>query len=419
MLKINVVVDLSAYSNKLEKRTDFRFLALGGSGSQIISLAYELMESGVDLRLFVFHKGDMGLVHSNDQVYYFVGCKIPWNYLTEQKAVNILRYDSLYKKLETQLTVNNVRHIVWCHNVIKDSEYTSLASNSLVERIVNVGVNQVLNYFDNDAFIKSVVIPNAFYDIDLLPSCQNIKKPSNHDVVYLGSIVPSKGFHLLAMAWREVCIYFPDARLHIIGSGHLYNPDARLGPLGLAEESYEKSFANYISENGLLDSNIIHHGLLSTDKYKILANCSVGVPNPSGRTETFCLSAIEMQVMGCKIVSKSYLGLNETIIDKRYMYRNEKSLKQNLLRALRDTGDVDVNFMRTEIRAKYGKQTIVDQWLDIHSANQVSVRYSQLDFQNKLRYINKYIRNKIPQWPTVSRFLEVIDNVFDLNLSRW
>ena len=76
-----------------------------------------------------------------------------------------------------------------------------------------------------------------------------------NNVVYIGSIVPLKGVHLLTRVWKKVLSSVPDAQLFIIGSGKLYDSKAKLGPFGIAEIFYEKKLLKHIlSQTQQIDS---------------------------------------------------------------------------------------------------------------------------------------------------------------------
>ena len=47
----------------------------------------------------------------------------------------------------------------------------------------------------------------------------------------------------------------------------------------------------------------------------ILKNIRVGCPNPTGDSETFCLSAVEMQAMGCVVAAMEAPGYYDTFFN--------------------------------------------------------------------------------------------------------
>ena len=45
------------------------------------------------------------------------------------------------------------------------------------------------------------------------------EKIQNHAVTYIGSLVPTKGFHVLAAVWKTILKEVPDATLNVVGNG--------------------------------------------------------------------------------------------------------------------------------------------------------------------------------------------------------
>jgi len=140
---------------------------------------------------------------------------------------------------------------------------------------------------------------------------------------YLGSLTPSKGFHHLAKAWKRIKDKCPGAKLTVIGSGKLYDRNQKLGELDIAEEAYEKNFIIPFLGNSLKEirsAGVSFLGLQSPNEIKkILAATEVGVVNPNlkGSTETFCVSAVEIQASKCVVVGANRGGLRETIINNK------------------------------------------------------------------------------------------------------
>ena len=103
---------------------------------------------------------------------------------------------------------------------------------------------------------------------------------------------------MLAEAWSNVRERVPDAGLDVIGTGRLYDENAKLGKYGLAEETYEQEFMKWLTdEKGEILPNVRFHGILGAEKYDVFRKCSIGVINPMA-TETFGLAAVEMEACG-------------------------------------------------------------------------------------------------------------------------
>lgn len=229
--------------------------------------------------------------------------------------------------------------IVWCHVFTCYWELDFYAKSNVIFRIVYVGREMYDLYRDHKSFKKATYIYNC---IDLADSRIKVQHHSFEKraniVTYIGSITPFKGFHLLAKAWPKVIEQVPDAQLYVIGSGRLYDHNAILGKYGIAEQAYERKFIHYLTDNNnQILPNVHFMGVLGIEKYNILLKTKVGVPNPSGITETFGLSAVEMQMLGAVVTTKVCPGYIDTVINGK-LYTRTKTLAKNIIDLLQSSG---------------------------------------------------------------------------------
>lgn len=228
--------------------------------------------------------------------------------------------------------------IVWCHNFSWLDDLDIYSKEKLVERLVCVSKEQMDLYMDHRALLKSDYIFNGINVETLIPQVRERLVPScyrNHVVTYMGSLVPWKGFHVLAKAWGKIVANVPDAQLYVIGSGCLYSRNNSLGHYGIASAEYEEVFMPYLVKNGAVMDNVHFCGLMGLDKYEILKNTKVGVVNPSGISETFGISAVEMQLMGARLLTKKCAGFIDTVRYGRLL-DNEEELADNIIEELLD-----------------------------------------------------------------------------------
>lgn len=229
---------------------------------------------------------------------------------------------------------SGMRFIVWCHVFVCYWELNAYAKNKCVDRIVFVGREMMDLYRDH------VIMKKATYIYNCVPfgNCRDMVKAHpfqkrRNIVTYVGSIVPFKGFHLLAQAWQEILKEVPDAELYVIGSGKVYNDKAAMGSHGIAEEHYENLIFSYLTKDGKLLPGIHFMGRMGTEKDEILLQTKVGVPNPSGITETFCLSAVEMQMLGARVATIKAPGYLDTVKNGS-LYNNPDQLARTVIKEL-------------------------------------------------------------------------------------
>lgn len=230
----------------------------------------------------------------------------------------------------------DIKDIAWAHCYIGYSEAALIAQNDNVKRVVFVGKEEYDSYIDDDVIKKADYVFNMINTASIA-----IRRGENYEksVTYMGSLVEGKAFHLLAEIWPKILKRVPDAKLNVIGSGKLYNRNAKLGKYEIADENYEKKFMPYLTDqNGDILSSVHFYGLMKEGREEIFINSAVGVVNPAGKDETFCLSAIEMELCGLPVVSIRKYGLCDTIIHNQtgLLYRRKKQFADYIIKLLTD-----------------------------------------------------------------------------------
>lgn len=147
-----------------------------------------------------------------------------------------------------------------------------------------------------------------------------VVQPIPDSVAYVGALRPEKGFQHLLSAWPLVRKKRPQAKLWVFGSVRLHFPEEAVGRTGVMTPEFEKKYLDPILSDSLdwREMNIeFIYPLGKKELFENLSQIWVGVVNPnlSGSTETYCLSAVEMQACGCPCIGAGTGGLLETIKD--------------------------------------------------------------------------------------------------------
>lgn len=217
------------------------------------------------------------------------------------------RKPDFYKELQ----YFKLKSVAWIHNYISYTVIKSLTDCEMVKRVIFVSRQHYDCYIDDELIKKSDYIYNmlSYKKHEYIPA-EN-KKPI---VTYIGALIPAKGFHKLAKVWKNVLKKVPDAQLHVIGDGRLYNKNAVLGKYNIAEPKYEKKIVKYVSDdNGKILESVKFFGSLGNEKEELIEKTKVGVANPTGISETFCLSAVEYKTYGIPVVTYKGYGLLDTV----------------------------------------------------------------------------------------------------------
>lgn len=334
---------------------------LGGTEYLIVLVSTILtLRDNIDVILFVEKKG---IFHP--QLKTKTVCSFDGAY---EEACNLnvdfFVFRPLPQYYKSMAFVNNgkTKLVPWCHNFLKYEFLKFFYECHKVPFMVSVGKEQSELYLDMEIDKKMVYIYNCV-PIPSKEEFSTLKKTSErpNNVTYIGSIVPSKGFHILAKAWKKVLQEVPDAELYVIGSGKLYFDDTSLGLYSIAQKKYEKKFMKYlVDKNGQILNSVHFCGVLGKEKKDILKNTKVGVPNPSGLTETFGLSAVEMQIMGCNVVTTECAGFLDTV-KVGHLYNRNKELAASIIHSLKEPTDDYGNAMEY-FRMFFSPQEVASSW---------------------------------------------------------
>lgn len=306
-----------------------------------------------------------------------------------------------------------LKTISWAHNYIIGPSLKMHKSCKFIKRIVFVGKQQYDRYIDCDIIDRSTYIYNMYFQDNLLKRKEIIPKT----VTYTGSLVKSKGFHILAKEWKSILKEIPEAQLNIIGSGSLYNQNVKLGKYGIASNDYENKFIPFLtdSEGNILPS--VHFlGTLGTEKMDVYSETMVGVMNPSAKTETFGISAVEMESFGIPICTKGKNGILDTVIHKKtgLLSRNSYGLRKNVVHLLiNENLNKKYGYQGMKFVRKFLPEMIMDDWNKLFQEiylNQLA-EYKKpnnhyLNNMKFLRILNRNFRSKfkLKKWASIVEF---------------
>lgn len=301
-----------------------------------------------------------------------------------------------------------VATVIWDHNGPSGALALGCSGSSTVRSVVCVSHLQADEVRHRALFRKISVVHNP---MDLEFWSPGLGKRETAVVVYVGSLTPAKGFHHLAAAWPQVLRRYPRAQLHVCGSALLYNRDARLGPLGVAEASYENfgiiPFLGATREQAA-QLGVNFEGLTAPEVTRaLLRRSAVGVVNPnvSSSCETFCVSAVEMQACGLPVVGGRAGGLEETVAHGRtgLLVKRPTELAAALCRLL---ADADLRAQMAEqgpvVAKRFAPEIILQQWNGLLQAAEQRRALPRLAFARKpmrwRRYVKRAIQALSLQW---------------------
>lgn len=339
---------------------------IGGTEYMIVLVATILAkrENGINIHLYIqkmacFHPSINVICVSNlDDAISDADFK-KFDYFVYDAKITNWNSKSLFPQLNTNISV-----IPWAHTFLLIVYVEKLINHPNVNRIICVGREQ------RDLLIDHPSCSKTDYIYNIVPILEDyVEKAINypneerrHVVTFVGSLSPHKCFHILAELWPSIIKQVPDAELHVIGSGTLYNHQSKMGSYNLAEENYEKQFMKYLTNHkGEILPSVFFHGNMGREKYDILLNTKVGVPNPTGKSETFCISAVEMQMMGCSVVSMIAPGYLDTFYNGKLVH-NKNQLINTIVQQLLYNSPKDYLSTLKFIKVNFSIDEIIPQW---------------------------------------------------------
>lgn len=292
-----------------------------------------------------------------------------------------------------------------------------MASSKYFKALVCVGREQYDSLVDTPLKSKLAYIDNGLHVQSCWNDVEDNQQKDPRLVVYMGALVPMKGFHVLAEAWPKILKEVPDAKLSVIGSVKMYGDNLKVGPLGVADDTYERQYIiPYLcNSKGQIDPSVTFHGQMGREKFEIIRRASVGVANPTGQTETCCVSAVEMSACKTSVVSGAYYALLDTVLHNKtgLLGRGVDALARNISMCLRDPALVTRLGQAGYDRAchQYDFSVIAPRWNELFvllkkgKIPQVQGRIKNLFYHYKcLRLVNSLFQKTFGEfmfWPSL------------------
>lgn len=307
---------------------------------------------------------------------------------------------SIYNLID-ELELNS---IMWAHVYSGIDSLRYAADCKYLKRYICVSKEQYDRIMDHDISKKTTYIYNAL-DFSIYDKYTNLNNNKENIICYMGAIDPVKGFHKLTDIWPKIEKQVPNVKLHVIGGGNLYSSKKKLGDYGIAEELYEKRIMkNLTKEDGSIKDNVKFFGVLNNEeKFKVMSQAKIGIANPSGIGETFCIVAIEFEALGVPVITAKKNGLLDTVSN-----RNTGLLSNNKQKMIKDIDYLmkdNINIMMSKnaikfVREKFDIYEICKKWKGIFDSiylnkpnNNEHEKISNILYDLKfLKVINKNIK---------------------------
>ena len=264
--------------------------------------------------------------------------------ISEKKAferewdIILLTGNVIEKIYKNKTKLKSKRTFIWSRhpfdkNMIKvtknlNYELISVGKNQYVSNYLLIGKH---NHIDN-LFCAERIRNTAFNNQNFL-SLQPSQKKGFLRIGYMGALVPSKGFHLIANKWEEISNSLKkigiNPILEVIGGSDLYEFEKGHEFIPCSKDYGNKIYPLIKDE---IDKTIFFHGTLGLERYEIMKQCDIALFNPRGDGEAFPASILEWMSLSIPVISCLDYGCADVMTYNKFLrIKNEKEIANKLL----------------------------------------------------------------------------------------
>jgi glycosyltransferase involved in cell wall biosynthesis len=312
--KVVLIVSGKAVQNKIFKANS-QNPGVGGTEFVTIILAFALAKEREDYEVYLWSEVTLKLENPPKNLkqilikeVHFPNSKLFNSESTILICPNSSLNDYIFSQHQKFLNKSiKCKIINWLHHPFNiPIDYKTLK----VSAHVSVGVYQ---YFSNNFWYKHHWhIYNLFNIKSFNLSKYKFFKPNRSlKLVFLGALIPDKGFHYIAKVWLEIKKKFPNVQLDVIGSTQTYtgeDPESKKIP---TTTDYANKIFKFIPAEDLLNKRVVFHGNLGEEKFKIIKSAHLAILNPTGRSEAFPASPIECLMCGTPVIASGDYGMSD------------------------------------------------------------------------------------------------------------
>lgn len=332
---------------------------VGGTQLMAVNLAYLLATSSPSAQIRLFALGDddieVAFCPPNMEVY----CTPTMESSTLCKSAVIA---TAYAYSKAPSCFKDVKTLaIWSHNLWDCLEASIRARPDAKLVVVSEIQRQIAIASDVKAGVYRIQNP---IDLERYPFNRG-PLPESREIAYLGNLTSAKGALHVARLWASQAKHLKGYTLHMLGGGDHYSgtPDTN-------SRNYEGKVRAVLS-SAEPDTRVIYHGTVTfREAAKILSRCSYGLVNPTGRTECFPTSLVELLASGVVPLALPRWGNGELLRQLPIERTATLGAMRRRLRRIGVRGSEEIQQIRNKMRGYVeqqiiGPELVAKRWLEV------------------------------------------------------
>lgn len=324
---------------------------IGGSETAVVEMGKRLAAKGHRIRVYGDCLGIEGKYDNVDYIHHTNCRNIECDVFITSRRPHMMDDD------------HNIKYkisLCWVHDIHCGSALTHA-------RALRIDKFLVLSQWHRETFLSAhkfvhpsqVIVTRNGIDLDKFNN--NVDR-NPHKAVYSSS--PDRGLDVAIRCWPRIRDQITDAELHVFYGFKTWEVAARNDPGQLDLISYLKRQLKEHEKYGVIYKDRINQHELSKEFL------SAGVwAYPTWFSETSCITAMEAQAAGLRIVTSPIAALNETVDTRGVMINGDWLSKEYqdrwvdaVVEAMRKPGDDDRKALQQYAKDNFGWDSLSDEW---------------------------------------------------------
>jgi glycosyltransferase involved in cell wall biosynthesis len=325
---------------------------IGGSETAAMEMARRLVERGSSVRVY----GDCELIEGK-----FDGVEYVHHRKFRDVECDVLITSRRPHVVDDEFRARARAVLCWVHDVHLGSALTH-ARSLRIDRFLTLSQWHRNFFLKNHKFVHpdQVLVTRNGIDLRRFAGKDVLRNP--HRAVYSSS--PDRGLDVALRAWPSVRARVPDAELHVYYGFQTWE-SSTTDPGQLDLIRYLKDLIKKNEGHG-----VVYHGRIAQDELALEFLRSGVWAYPTWFSETSCITAMEAQAAGLRMVTSPIAALKETVGDRGTMIQGDwlspdymGKWVDSVVDAMSRPDDGDRRSLSKYAVANFGWDSLADDWM--------------------------------------------------------